>query len=123
MAVYEGARLRPMALPLRRTSTVIARRRQPVRVRAGLRTSPVAVALAAVLVLFLLGLFYLTQTMRVAATNYDIDTLLSDRDHMGQQLQSLQGDIARLGAEFAVSKLAQQQGLSQLGAPVWIRAR
>ncbi len=123
MAVYEGARPRPMALPHRRPVAVVARRRQPVRVRAGLRTNPVALALAGVLVVFLLGLFYLTQTMRVAATNYDIDTLLSDRDHMSQELQSLQGDIARLGAEFAIAKLAQQQGLAQLGAPVWIRAR
>ncbi len=122
MAVYEGARLRPMALPHRRVAA-LPRRRQPVRVRAGLRTNPVALALAGVLVAFLLGLFYLTQTMRVAATNYDIDTLLSNRDHMSQQIQSLQGDIARLGAEFAIAKLAQQQGLAQLGATVWIKAR
>jgi hypothetical protein len=114
MAVYEGARPQPLVLP---------RRRQPARIRAGRRTSPVALALAGVLVSFLLGLFYLTQTVHVAATNYDIDTLLADRDRMQQDLQSLQGDIARLGAQLAITKRAQETGLDQLGAPIRVKAR
>ena len=114
MAVYEGIRPRPMAVP---------RRRQTTRTRAGRRTNRVGVVLAGILVSFLLGLFYLTQTVHVAATNYDISGLLADRDRMNQQLQSLQGDIARLGAEYAISARAQQLGLDPLGAPVRIGDR
>jgi hypothetical protein len=114
MAVYEGARPRPLELP---------RRRQPARIRAGRRTSPVGAAIAGVLVLFLLGLFYLTQTVHVAATKYDIDMLLSNRDQVEQQLQSMQGDIARLGAQLAITKRAQEAGLDPLGAPIWVKAR
>jgi hypothetical protein len=113
MAVYEGARPQPFALP---------RRRQPVPVRAGRRTSRVGLALAGILVAFLLGLFYLTQTVHVAATNYDIGALAEERDRISQQLQSLQGDIARLGAEYAIGKRAQELGLNQLGAAVWVAA-
>lgn len=114
MAVYEGARPRTAVLP---------RRRQPVRVRAGRRSSPVGLTLAAILVAFLLGLFYLTQTVHVAATSYDIDALMSQRDQMSQQLQSLQAEIAQLGAELSVSTRAQQSGLAPLGAPIWVTGR
>jgi hypothetical protein len=114
MAVYEGARRQPL---------VMERRRQPARVRAGNHTSRVGLALAGILLLFLLGLFYLTQTVHVAATNYDIDTLLSQRDKVDQQLRSTQSDIARLGAEYAITKRAQEAGLNPLGAPVWVKGR
>jgi cell division protein FtsI/penicillin-binding protein 2 len=114
MVVYEGARPQPFAL---------TRRRQPVPMRAGRRTSRVGLALAGILVAFLLGLFYLTQTVHVAATNYDIGALAEERDRMSQQLQSLQGDIALLGAELAVGRRAQELGLNPLGAAVWVPAR
>ena len=91
--------------------------------RAGRRTSRVGLALAGILVAFLLGLFYLTQTVHVAATNYDIGSLAEERDRMNQQLQSLQGDIALLGAELAVGRRAQELGLNPLGTAVWVPAR
>jgi cell division protein FtsL len=118
MAVYEGTRYRPLARP-----AALPRRRQAARVRAGNRSNRVGVAMAAILVAFLLGLFYLTQTVRVAATNFDIDSLIQQRDDMTQQLQSLQGDIASLGAEVSVTHRAQSLGLNQLGAPLWVRGR
>jgi hypothetical protein len=114
MAVYEGARPQPFVLP---------RRRQPALTRAGRRSSHVGLALTGILMAFLLGLFYLTQTVHVAATNYDLGTLAQERDRMSQQLQSIQGDIALLGAELAVSRRAQELGLNPLGAAVWVPAR
>jgi hypothetical protein len=118
MAVYEGTRYYPLARP-----AALPRRRQAARVRAGRRGNRVGIAMAAILVAFLLGLFYLTQTVRVAATNYDIDALVAQRDHMTQQIQSLQGDIAQQGAEISVTRRALDLGLSPLGAPLWVRGR
>jgi hypothetical protein len=118
MAVYEGTRYYPLT-----RATTLPRRRQATRIRAGRRTNRIGLAMAGILVAFLLGLFYLTQTVRVAATNYDIDTLLAQRDHMTQQLQSLQGEIAQLGAEISVTRRAQDLGLNPLGAPLWVRGR
>jgi hypothetical protein len=118
MAVYEGTRYYPLARP-----AALPRRRQAARVRAGRHGNRVGLAMAGILVAFLLGLFYLTQTVRVAATNYDIDALVAQRDHMTQQIQSLQGDIAQQGAEISVTRRALDLGLSPLGAPLWVRGR
>ncbi len=118
MAVYEGTRYYPLARP-----GAVSRRRQAARVRAGRRVSRVPLAMATILVSFLLGLFYLTQTVQTAATNYDIDALIAERTHLTQQLQSLQGDIAEQGSELSVTSRALGLGLSQLGAPAWIPAR
>jgi hypothetical protein len=116
MAVYEGARR--SAGPL-----VLPRRQRTVRVRARRGTSRVGLTLAAILVVFLLALFYLAQTLGVATLNYDIDTLIAERSAIEQQLQSVEGDIARWGAEPAIVKGAQQTGLDRLGDGVRIPAR
>src|SRR3972149_805429 len=89
------------------------RPRRRVRVGARRGTSRVGLTLAAILVVFLLALFYLTQTLGVAALNYDIDTLIAERSALEQQLQSVEGDIARWGAEPAIVKGAQQAGLDR----------
>ena len=114
MAGYQGARPYPVVLP---------RRRQPSRVRAHRRSSPVGLSLAAILVAFLLALFYLTQAIHMAATNYDIEALAEERNRLEQQLQSIQGDIARWGAEPAILHGAQEMGLGDLGRPVRLPAR
>ncbi len=118
MAVYEGTRYYPLARP-----AALPRRRYAARVRAGRRSNWAGIATAAVLVAFLIGLFYLTQTVRVAATTYDIDTLAAQRDNLTQRIQSLQGDIALQGAEISVTRYALGSGLSPLGAPLWVRGR
>ncbi len=118
MAVIEGTRYFPVP-----RQAAPPRRRQAARVRAGRRANRVGLAMAAILVAFLCGLFYLTQTVSVAATSYDIDGLAAQRDHMTQQIQSLQGEIAQQGAEIAVTARAQGLGLNPLGAPLWVRGR
>jgi hypothetical protein len=116
MAVYEGAR---------RAAAPLARRRErpatgSPATRAGSRVVP---ALTALLVAFLLGLFYLTQTLGVATTDYEIDTLLAQREDIGRQLRSAEGDIARWGAEPAIVSGAQAIGFDPLGDPIHLPAR
>jgi hypothetical protein len=114
MAVYQGARPYPAVLP--RPDARLHRRRASER-------NGVSLGLAAILVCFLLGLFYLTQMIHVAATGYDIDSLVVERNRIEQELLSLQGDIARWGAEPHILGAAQQRGLADLGNPVRLPAR
>jgi hypothetical protein len=114
MAVYQGARPYPILLP---------RARRAPRVRARRGSSPTGLLLAVILVCFLLALFYLTQMIHLAATGYDIDALVSERNRLDQELQSLQGDMARWGAEPQILDQAQQMGLGDLGNPVRFPAR
>jgi hypothetical protein len=112
MAVYEGARPRAFELP-RRTPE-----RARTRIRARRRSSRVGLTLAAILVCFLLALAYLTQTIHVAARSYDIDALLEERQRLERELQSVQTDLYRWGAEPAIVKRAAEAGLDRLGRTV-----
>jgi hypothetical protein len=118
MAVYEGARPHPLGLPRRRTPT-----RARTRIRARRRNSPLGLSLAGIVIAFLLALFYLAQTMHVAATGYDLDALLLERELLLQQLTTLEGDIHRWGAEPAVVKEATEMGLDRLGRPIRLPGR
>ncbi len=118
MAVYEGARPQPLALPRRRAPT-----RARARTRARRRNSPIGLTLAAIVIAFLLALFYLAQTMHVAATGYDLDALLVEKARLTQRIASLEGDIHRWGAEPAVVKEATEMGLDRLGRPVRLPGR
>jgi hypothetical protein len=108
MTAYQGARRAALPLPSRRL-------RRAADVPASRGADRVVLALAAILLAFLLGLFYLTQTLRVATTDYEIDTLLSQRTDLGRQIRSAEGDIARWGAEPAVVAGAQAIGFDRLG--------
>lgn len=112
MAVYVGTR--------RTQAPALPRRRPAPRVRAHRRASPVGLTLAGILTSFLLGLFYLTQTIHVAATTYRVDTLRLEVQRLTQQAESLRGEVERAGAEPAIVDSAQQAGLSRLGEPARI---
>lgn len=101
----------------------LARRRPAPRTRARRRASPVGVSLAGILTAFLLALFYLTQTIHVAATNHEVGQLLAEQQSLTQQAQSLRGEIYRWGAEPAIVKNAQQAGFGRLGSPLRLRGR
>jgi hypothetical protein len=122
MAVYQGARLHAVALPAG-ARPLAERRAARIPVRARRRLRPTALALAGVLVAFLLGLVSLTQTLQATATNYQIDSLLIDRQRLQQELQSQQGAIAQWGSEPQVVQWAQQEGLNRLGGKVHVPAR
>ena len=113
MAVY-GAQARAAVLP---------RRRIPAQERAGRSGQRVGLALAAIVVALLLGLFYLDQAVRISARNYDVDTLLAEQEALLRDRQTLQNDLARLGSEAAVAHEALERGLVRLGPPTVVDAR
>ena len=122
MAVYQGARIRTPPLPVGARPVAQRRVGADPGTRAARRVRPVAFVLAAILVAFLLGLVYLTQTLQAGVTNYQIDNLLIERQQLQQELQSEQG-AARSGARAQVIQWAQQHGLTRLGGKIRVPAR
>jgi hypothetical protein len=141
MAVYQGARPRRMwlagglALPRSRPfappTTVddapeVEQVPTPAPSRAARRAASrrrVGGALAAIVVLFGLGFVSLTQSVRVAATSYDIVRLDAERDRLDALRLDIASDLSRLGSEPAVRKLAFDHGLGQLDGPMIVPAR
>lgn len=129
MAAYQGARRRGFEVPrpafgldgaplpgrrgLASTGALVMARR-PTRVGA---------VLAAILVAFTLAFLSLSQSVRVAATSYDIVRLTSEYERLDARRQDLRSDLNRLGAEPAIRKLGLDSGLGQLDAPLIIPAR
>lgn len=113
--VVAGATSRPRqgSIGARRTGTA-ARRARP---------SSVGVALAAIVIVFSAAFLSLSQSVRVAATGYDIVRLVSEHERLDAIRQDLQADVERLGSEPAIRKQALDAGLGQLGAPLLIPAR
>jgi len=99
------------------------RRRISRPARAGRRVHPVGVLLAAILVCFLLGLIYLAQTIQLAATNYQIEQLIAQRDDLHRQLQTIETSVLSWGAEPTVLERAQRLGLDQLPSRTRLIAR
>ena len=142
MAVYQGARprsgfaltaiLRPLAWP-----SVVPRLGAPAIPRAthGRRTGRtrvgairpaaprVGMILAGIVVVFSGSFLWLTQSVRVTATNYDIVRLVSERDRLQALTVDLRSDLDRLSGEPAIRQEALDRGLGQLGAPVVVPAR
>ena len=136
MAVYHAARPRPLPLGLdalkgtgtrgRSTSAPArstARRTGATRAVGRTRPSSVGIALAAIVIVFIAAFLSLSQSVRVAATGYDIVRLVSERDRLTAIKQDLQSDVDRLRGEPAIRKQALDAGLGQLGAPLHIPAR
>jgi len=153
MAVYQGARRRvplPLGLdglardrgdarrgeerPAARTGAAGAARTASKKARAARggrkaralavrRPSTVGFALAAIVLVFTAAFLSLSQSVRVAATGYDIVRLVSEHDRLQAIRQDLRSDVERLRSEPAIRKQALDAGLGQLGAPVVVPAR
>jgi hypothetical protein len=80
-------------------------------------------ALAGIVVTFGVAFVSLSQSVRVAATSYDIVRLESEHDRLVALQQDLRSDVERLKGEPAIRKEALDAGLGQLGAPVVLPAR
>ena len=148
MAAYQGARRRaPLPLGLdvlgrdgsrdagrrgRRTAEASADRRAKTRhgsatrsaTRAAGRARPssVGIALTAIVIVFSAAFLSLSQSVRVAATGYDIVRLVSEQDRLNAIRQDLRSDVVRLHSEPAIRKQALDNGLGQLGAPLVVPA-
>jgi cell division protein FtsL len=83
----------------------------------------VGIALAAIVLVFTAAFLSLSQSVRVAATGYDIVRLVSEHDRLQAIRQDLQSDVERLRSEPAIRKQALDAGLGQLGAPLVVPAR
>jgi len=126
MAVYQGARSRPIVAPPRPRVTeapALPRRRMRGAVRARRGANPVGFLVGGIVLAFLLAFFSLAQTMRVAATSYDIDALSVDRERLESERRELTSDLGRLGREPAIRKLAVDAGLVPLPDPLILPAR
>jgi hypothetical protein len=126
MAVYQGARPRSILLPPRprpAEAPTLPRRKVRGAVRARRQTGRLGFTLGAIVLTFLLAFFSLAQTVRVSATGYDIDRLLSERERLEARVRQLQSDLNRLGREPAIRKQSLDAGLGQLGEPLVLPAR
>jgi hypothetical protein len=146
MAIYEGARRRA-PLPLGLDALTRDGRSTGARGRAGAKHKPAAkgrttgvrraartakkrarpssigIALSAIVLVFSAAFLSLSQSVRVAATGYDIVRLVSEHDRLDAIRQDLQADVERLRSEPAIRKEALDAGLGQLGAPQLVPAR
>lgn len=113
--VQPGAGARPIA--------GTRRRRLSSPARAGRRAQPFGALLAVVLVALLVGLIYVAQTIHLAATNYEIDGLIAQRDDLTRQIQTLETSVLRWGTEATVLDRAQRIGLDQLETRIRLPAR
>jgi uncharacterized protein YlxW (UPF0749 family) len=104
-----------------KTRTTASRR--AARAIASRRPSTVGIALAAIVLVFSAAFLSLSQSVRVAATSYDIVRLVSEHDRLQAVRQDLQSDVERLRSEPAIRKEALDSGLGQLGAPLVVPAR
>jgi hypothetical protein len=122
VAVYAGARPRSVFVPQRSRidAPALPRRRLRGAVRARRRPSRLPVVLGGIVVAFVLAFFSLAQTVRVSATGYDVDRLMTQRDALLVRKTELLTDLNRLTQEPAVRKMAIDAGLTQLSAPVLV---
>lgn len=116
----ERSRPAASARPTKARARAAATRRPATSVR---RPSSVGIALAAIVIVFGAAFLSLSQSVRVAATGYDIVRLVSEQDRLHAIRQDLQSDVRRLNSEPAIRKQALDAGLGQLGAPIVIQAR
>ena len=91
--------------------------------RARRRPSSVGIALAAIVLVFGAAFLSLSQSVRVAATSYDITRLASEHERLQAISQDLRSDVDRLRSEYAIRKQALDAGMGQLGAPIIVEAR
>jgi hypothetical protein len=91
--------------------------------RANRRPRRVALAIGAIVVVFLLSFFSLIQTTRVSASGYDMARLTDEYLELQNQRRQVTSDIDRVGRQSAVRRRAITDGLTQLPQPVVIPAR
>ena len=113
--------LPPIADPA--AEAALPRRQLRGAVRAGNRTRPLRLLLGVIVVAFLLAFFSLAQTVRLTATDYEVDRLLADRDRLDARRLELLADLSRLGGEPAMRRAALDLGFAPLGDPLLVPAR
>jgi hypothetical protein len=127
MAVYQGARQRAIVMP-RRPRVVaevptLPRRRIRATVRARRGPTTVGILLGSIVLAFVAAFFSLSQDVRVSASGYDVDRLVTQQTRLQARADDLLNQLNRLGKAPAIRKLAIQAGLGPLPEPTIIPAR
>ncbi len=106
--------------PLERRAVDLPRRgvRGVTAVRAQRRQARLGFLMIGIVVAFLLGLFSLSQTVRVSAMDFDLDGLVEAGQQLEATSRDLRADLVRLGSEPAVRRQANDAGLAPMVAPV-----
>jgi hypothetical protein len=99
------------ARTLQRNAAIMGRRTITVAVH---RPRTAALGIAAVAVVLLSVLFYLSQTFQATAARYELDRLATERDALLQELRSQDGRVTSLGAMGLVEQWAQDHDLDSL---------
>lgn len=120
MAVFQGARLRAVALPERDFQPGVRGIGRPVVALP--RPRPAGLLLAGILAMTMLGLVYLTQTLASNATSSEISDLADSREEIARQLRNQALAIETWADEAEVSRKARELGLRQLGDVVVLPA-
>ncbi len=131
MAVYQGARQRTIVLPRRprvdvgaaAVAAAMPRRRMRAAVRARRGPSRMSLLLAAIVIAFSGAFFSLSQDIRVSATGYEVDRLVTQEQRLEARAIDLRNELNRLGKAPAIRKLAIQAGLGPLPEPEVVPAR
>jgi len=82
-----------------------------------------AIVLGAIVIMFAVAFFSLSQDVRVSATGYEVDRLITQHDRLEATATDLRNELNRLGKAPAIRKLAIQAGLGPLPEPVVVPAR
>jgi hypothetical protein len=131
VAVYQGARQRTIVLPRRprvdvgaaAVAVTLPRRRARAAVRARRGPSRMSILLAAIVVAFSAAFFSLSQDIRVSASGYEVDRLVTQQQRLEARAADIRNDLNRLGKAPAIRKLAIQSGLGPLPEPDVLPAR
>ncbi len=92
-------------------------------IRAQRRQTRVGYAMIGIVVAFLLGLFSLSQTVRVSAMDYDLNSLTANRQQLEAMGRDLRATLARLSSEPAIARRALDAGMQPVMDPVVLPAR
>ena len=112
MAVYQGARLRTVALPAGDAERHARITQAPVRSTPRIR--PAGLLMAAILTATMLGLVYLTQTLASNATSLEIQSLAGEAQTLRRQLLNQQSAV-ELGVDpDRIADEAKRIGLVRL---------
>jgi hypothetical protein len=82
-----------------------------------------SIVLAAIVIAFAGAFFSLSQDIRVSATGYEVDRLVTKQERLEARAADLRNELNRLGKAPAIRKLAIQAGLGPLPEPDVIPAR
>jgi hypothetical protein len=122
MAVFPGARLRTIELPVRGGARPAARALPKASAPAAPRVRPTGMLMAAILTATMLGLVYLTQTLGSNATSMEINKLASDGQKLQSQLLNQKAKIESDANPDSIARKAGKIGLRRLDDRLVLRA-